>query len=220
MAISQPISTDPLNSPDHSALHRIIAADTTAAVKAIAVDSSNNVNIGDGGVTNYTQISSTGDITLTGTAGIIIPHLEQIDTTTQSIANTANAQVITFNTDVHHNGITRTSSSRFTILKQGSYLITFSGVAQGATGKVINVWLRINGSDVANSNTDYTFKSNNATTVITVTFLEHFNVNDYFELWTWGDSTNNQWYAKAAGTSPTRPAVPSFIMTCNYIGKD
>ena len=45
MAISQPISTDPLNVPDHSLMHRIIASDPAAAVKSIGVNSDNTISI-------------------------------------------------------------------------------------------------------------------------------------------------------------------------------
>lgn len=148
------------------------------------------------------------------------PHLQQSDTTDQAIANVANAQVITFDTDSHHQFITRTSSSRFTITVAGSYLITFSGVATGTSGKLIEVWLRLNGSDVANSNTIYSFKGTGTSAVIAVQFIEHFAVNDYFEFWTWGDDTSSTWNATAAGSTPTRPACPSIIITCNMISDD
>lgn len=39
MAISQPITTDPLNVPDHALMHRIIATDPSAPVKTLTVDS-------------------------------------------------------------------------------------------------------------------------------------------------------------------------------------
>lgn len=159
-------------------------------------------------------------------AGIEMPHLMQSDNTDQAIADTTIAQVITFDTDVHHHMITRTSASRFTITKRGSYLITFSGVTLCSTaGKRIEVWMRINGSDLTDSNTVYTFKSANANTVIAVSFINHFDINDYFEFWTWGDDTGAKWDYTAAqaanpGVTPARPACPSIIITCNYIGTD
>jgi len=149
------------------------------------------------------------------------PHLMQSDTTDQSISNTSNAQVITFNTDVHHHGIERTSSSRFTITdKAGSYLIAFSGVAVGATSKEIDMWLRVNDDDVAGSNTIYFFKTTGVGGIVAVTFIQHFDIGDYFEFWTWGDSTACKWDAIAAGESPTRPACPSIIITANFIEED
>jgi hypothetical protein len=220
MAIGQPTTTDKQNNPDHSLSHRVFANDSSATAQAVVVDASNNTKIGDGGSTNYAQFTSTGTLSFVGTGGIVIPHMMQSDTTDQAIANTANAQVITFNTDVHHNGITRTSASRFTITKEGSYLIAFSGIATGVINKKIEFWLRVDGSDVANSNTTYTFKSTGANAVIAVTFIEHFAVGQYFEFWTWGDDTGNRWDATVAGTSPTRPAIPSIIITANYVGQD
>jgi hypothetical protein len=175
--------------------------------------------------TNYTLLGNDGTISFTGTAGLTIPHLMQSDSTDQAIADPKVAQVITFDTDVHHSMITRTSSSRFTITKAGSYLITFSGVTKGAINDYINVWLRVNGNDVVNSNTIYQYKSNGATAIVAVNFLEHFDVGDYFEFWTWGSSTGDSWDATAAvaanpGVTPARPACPSIIITANYIGKD
>jgi|TARA_Y100000296_G_C5168178_1_gene255843 hypothetical protein len=46
MAIQQPIGTDPLNSPSHSKLHRVIASDSAASDQALVVDASDNVGIG------------------------------------------------------------------------------------------------------------------------------------------------------------------------------
>jgi hypothetical protein len=180
--------------------------------------------VGDG--TNYTNINTTGDISLMGTAGIVLPHLMQSDTTDQSISSAVEEQIITFNTDNHHNGITRTSSSRFTVLKESSYLITFSAVVQSAVaGKQLVIWLKINGNNVTNSATYYTFKSANATTVVTVTFIEHFDANDYFELWMYGNDTGIKLDSTAAvadspGVTPAIPVCPGIILTCNYCGKD
>lgn len=46
MAILQPISTDKLNSPDHSLSHRAFANDTAAPAKSIVIDSAGLVGIG------------------------------------------------------------------------------------------------------------------------------------------------------------------------------
>ena len=151
---------------------------------------------------------------------VLMPHLMQSDSTDQAIANVNNAQVVTFDTDVHHAGIARTSSSRFTVSRAGAYLIAFSGVCIGVTGKILDVWLRINDDDVDNSNTIYAFKTTGTGGLVAVTFMQHFDAGDYFEFWTWGDSTSNKWDATAAGINPTRPACPSIIITANYVGKD
>jgi hypothetical protein len=191
--------------------------------KKLAYVDSNNLMTGTnrfGNLTNYVQINESGIVSLQGTAGISLPHLMQSDSTDQAIANISNAQVITFDTDVHHHEINRTSTSRFTITKIGSYLITFSGIVIGTAGNKIEVWLRINGNDVANSNTSYTFKGTAVNGLVAVSFIQHFDKDDYFEFWTWGDSITCKWDATAAGASPTRPAVPSIIITTNYVSAD
>lgn len=47
MAIKQPISTDPLNVPDHSLSHRVFANDDAAPVKSVIVDSNGWVGLQD-----------------------------------------------------------------------------------------------------------------------------------------------------------------------------
>jgi hypothetical protein len=153
-------------------------------------------------------------------------HLMQSDNTDQSITSATAEQIITFDTDVHHHDFTRVSSSRFKIKHKGSYLITFSGIAQSAVaGKIVCIWLKINGANAANSATYYTFKSANANTVIAVNFMVHFEENDYFEFWSWGNDTGIKWDYTAAvavnpGVTPAIPACPSIIITANFVSGD
>jgi len=200
--------------------------DTTVPTNKLEV---NGASIfGDGGTTDYTSISATGNITLNGTAGIALPHLMQSDSGDQQIASAVEEQIIDFDTDGHHHEITRTDSNTFTITKEGSYLLTFSAMAicsTAAPGSKLAIWMKKNGTNVPSSSTYYTFKGQNANTVITVTFVYHFEVDDYFEFWMYGDDTNIRLDAIAAvadsdGVTPAIPACPSIIMTCNYTGID
>jgi hypothetical protein len=172
-----------------------------------------------GGSINYSDFDTDGILTFNGLAGIDLPHLMQSDSTTQSIVDIAAEQLITFDTDVHAEGITRTSSSQFTINKLGTYEITISAICDTTVaGKHIEIWLKVNGSAVANSNTRIHMPANSEVT-LSVSFLHEFAVDDYFELAMWGDNTGCRILATAAGTTPTRPAVPSIIMTTKYIGR-
>lgn len=226
MAISQPAADDKLNSPSHSLSHRVFANDSASSVKAVVVDASNNINVGDGGTTNYAKFTSAGVLSFVGTAGISLPHIMQSDNTDQSISSAVEEQVITFDSDDHHFEINRTSSSRFTITKAGSYLVTFSAVVLSAVaGKKFVIWMKVNGDNVPSSSTYYTFKSSGANTVVTVTFIYYFVVNDYFEFWMYGNDTGIKLDYTAAvadseGVTPAIPACPSIIMTCNYVAKD
>lgn len=165
-----------------------------------------------------TSETATKKITIAQLQGQInSPYLMQSDSTDQAIANVNNAQVITFDTDVYHSGITRTSSSRFTVATAGTYLICFSGICVGTINKLIEVWLRINGVDVAASNTIYQFKSTGNVAIVAVSFIQTFTAGQYFEFWTWGDDLSCKWDATAAGVGPVRPSCPSIIITCNRI---
>jgi hypothetical protein len=68
MAIQQPSDDDKTNLPGHALSHRVFANDDASAVKAVVVDASNNVLVGDGGTTNYNKFDSGGYQTLFGTA--------------------------------------------------------------------------------------------------------------------------------------------------------
>src|ERR1035437_2879392 len=59
MAIQQPISSNTLNSPDHSLSHRVVANDNAAPVQSVVVSSTGNVGIGTTGPRVKTEISST-----------------------------------------------------------------------------------------------------------------------------------------------------------------
>lgn len=208
------------NTPDDSVLNRMIQLKNVDNVDNIEPENGKIIYdttdkcvkvVVDG---NWVNLTTSADTTS------IIPHLMQSDSTDQAIANVNNAQVITFNTDVHHHNVTRTSSSRFTIAYAGSYMITFSGVAVGTTNKRLEVWLRVNDNDITNSNTPYMFKGTATIGIVAVSFIQHFEVGDYFEFWTWGDDVSCKWDATAAGSGPTRPAIPSIVITCDFVATD
>ena len=77
MAIQQPISTDYLNSPDHSLSHRVIANDNAAPAEAIVVDSSGNVGIGTTNPTALLHVNQTGT---TGNTGYFYRNLAAAST--------------------------------------------------------------------------------------------------------------------------------------------
>jgi hypothetical protein len=73
MAIAQPSSTDKLNSPSHSKLHKIIAADVTASDQALTVDSANKVSTtGALAVGTNIELGHASDTTLSrASAGVV-----------------------------------------------------------------------------------------------------------------------------------------------------
>jgi len=221
MAISQPTATDRLNSPDHSLSHRVFANDPSSPVKAVTVDATGNVRIGDGGTTNYILASPTGLVDFFGDAGIRFPHASFSSSATQTIANTALAYAITFtDTEDAHGDITLSSSSHINIAIPGSYFLSFSAVGKSAApNKLLDIWLAKDGVNVARSNTIAKFVGSANERIITVTFVLDVTATCYFELMMHSDDTGTTLTAAAAGTNPTRPACPSIILTVNMVSK-
>jgi len=66
MAIAQPSTTDPLNSPDHSKLHRVVGVDTGADDESLNIDANNTVTTAKGGrIVNTTRYTTTQTVAVT-----------------------------------------------------------------------------------------------------------------------------------------------------------
>lgn len=151
---------------------------------------------------------------------LVIPYLMQSDSTTQTITTADTPQVLTFDTDIYHEGITRTSSSRFTVPTAGTYIIAFSGIAGCASGNKnpIEVWLKVDGTDVPASNTRTHVSSVDMTATVALAFIYKFTANQYFEFWTASDLTGIvSWESTSAVNTAGGVASPSVIITCNKV---
>lgn len=71
MAIVQPISTDSLNTPSHSKLHRVLGIDNDAADKSVVIDASGELGIGT--ETPRARLTITSDPTNSNAPTAIIP---------------------------------------------------------------------------------------------------------------------------------------------------
>lgn len=141
------------------------------------------------------------------------PHLSTLDTTTQTIAVANTPQVVTFNTAIQNDKITRTSSSRFTFIEAGEYsLILNAEVTAGAANKTADIWLRVSGTDVANSNRKRTIVNNETGSLLLSGITITVTAGQYIEVWFSGDSTTVSLPAYAAGVTPTRPVTPSVLL--------
>jgi len=152
-----------------------------------------------------------------------IPHgnFSQIVTLTSGGATTANP--VPFDTDEVKLGITHSTSVNPSYIycdTAGAYLITFSMViVASAPNKHINVWLAVNGTNIARSNTVYELPlAGEALT--TITCVNTFTAGQYFQVfWCSRDGASMTILATAAGTNPTTPVSPAVILTVNKISK-
>lgn len=137
-------------------------------------------------------------------------------------ANTATA--VTFNnSDAMNTGVTVASSSQITFAAAGDYDVCFSlqflnGVN---TDHEVTVWLRLNGTDVANSATRIAVPPSGVggTGFFTFRTLLRVAAGQYIEVyWATEDAAVSLSY-EAAQVSPfARPAIPSAVLTANRIG--
>ena len=136
------------------------------------------------------------------------------DTTDQTAAVINTAYGMTFNSTDLSAGVTiGTPTSRVYVDTHNVYNIQFSAQFVNTAGGTHNVWvwLRKNGTDVANSATTLRLQGNNAEEVAAWNFLLDMNAGDYFELM-W-EVSNLAVSLLADPASAVHPAIPSIILT-------
>jgi hypothetical protein len=152
-----------------------------------------------------------------------LPACQLNSTENQTIASTSIDYPVTFNNeDVKQALVHSTSveSSKVKMTSAGTYLITFSAIADltGTTAKRLSIWLAVDGENVANSNTVCQLPNASTETLVVVSFINTFTENQYFELIMHGDDTGLRLVTTAATSGPPpRPASPSIILTVNKI---
>ena len=147
-----------------------------------------------------------------------------ISTQDQTAANTTTAYAITLNTTTASNGVSVVSSSQVTMAYSGYYNIQFSIQLSNSTNapQDIDIWFRKNGSDIANSNSRFGLAARKSVgdpfhLIGTVNLVEAFNGGDYVELY-WPTSDVGAYIEHyAASTTPTRPVIPSVILTATFV---
>ena len=153
-----------------------------------------------------------------------VPYGAFQDSTDQVAANTTTAYAITFDTTDFSNGVTLSNSSRLNVSQSGIYNVQFSIQFTNTTNasQDVDVWFRKNGTNIDKSNSRFGFAPRKGAgdpfhTIAAMNFFVSMNANDYVEImWRTTDvGVSIEQYA--AGTSPTRPAVPSTIVTLSFV---
>lgn len=191
------------------------------AGQVIATGNVTGGNLITGGSANVTGNVNAGNIVLTTGNIIYTPRYGSFYSNvhqTNPVANTAMA--MTFNNTATANGVSVVSNSQLTIAKPGVYNIQFSAqVAKtgGGTG-VVDIWLNKNGTPVDWTNTSIPVTSGTPA-VAAWNFVENVTVaNTYFQLMWSSPDTGVLLDAVAANTNPTRPGIPSVIVTVTPVG--
>jgi hypothetical protein len=146
------------------------------------------------------------------------------DSTDQTAANTTTAYAITLNTTDYSNGIYVSNSSRINVRNYGIYNLQFSIQFKNTTndGQDVDVWFRKNGTNIANSNSRFHLPARKSAgdpshLIAALNFFLELQANDYVEVMWRTTNTGVSIEHFDTSTSPTRPAVPSAIVTMTYV---
>jgi hypothetical protein len=146
------------------------------------------------------------------------------DSTDQTAANTTTAYAVTFNTTDYTSGVYLSNSSRLNVRNYGVYNIQFSIQFKNTTndGQDVDIWFRKNGTNVDASNSRFHLPARKGSgdpsyLIAALNFFLELNANDYIEIMWRTTNTGVSIEHFDTSTSPTRPAVPSAIVTASYV---
>jgi hypothetical protein len=109
--------------------------------------------------------------------------------------------------------------SRITFAYAGTYNIQFSAqlhnTGGGGSGQTVNIWFRLNGVDIPNSDTKVTVNTNNPYFVAAWNFIQTVSATNYIEIMFKTDNANIVFEYEAA--TANSPAIPSVIITAQQI---
>ena len=146
------------------------------------------------------------------------------DSTDQTAANTTTAYAVTLNTTDFSNGVYVSNSSRINVRNYGIYNLQFSIQFKNTTndGQDVDIWFRKNGTNIAASNSRFHIPARKSGgdpshLIAALNFFLELQANDYVEVMWRVTDTGVSVEHFGTSTSPTRPAVPSAIVTMTYV---
>lgn len=170
---------------------------------------------------------SSGEVTIAasmvpgppGAGGALGYYGSFYDMSDQSAVANDTATAMLIRTSSEENGVSIANNSRITFAHAGTYNIQFSAQLHnqggGGSGEV-DIWFRMNGTDIPNSNTQVTVQTNNPYVVAAWNYVTTVNDNDYIEIM-WSTSTTTIRIEAIPEVVGLHPAVPSVIATAHQI---
>jgi len=158
--------------------------------------------------------------------GIMLPNAMLISESDQTNASITGENLVTYGSAPVAYGITFTNNSRIKVPCAGQYLVTFTlqVTNRGNTAAEFEVWAKDTGVNFSLSNTRFDIPARKSGSIwshivpaITGIFTINNPTSQYLEIAWWSDSLDVYLEHYAAGTSPTRPAIPSVILTINFV---
>jgi hypothetical protein len=106
---------------------------------------------------------------------------------------------------------------------EGLYNIQFSVQVVNTSVQIhdIEIWFRKNGVDIPNSNSKWSVPNSHGGVdghlIAALNFYTDLAPGDYLEIMWYANDSALSLQTLPASTSPTRPAIPSVIMTASYV---
>lgn len=158
------------------------------------------------------------------------PYNQLISNTDQTAASVATAYAVTFDTTDFPDGISVVSSSQITFADPGIYNITYSIQLKNTNNdlETVDVWLRYNNNDLANSNTRFAIPARKSTgdpsylVAVTPLMVDVSAANDQIQImWRVSNTAVSIEHLPAVtaspGVTPAIPATPSVIVGVTFI---
>jgi hypothetical protein len=146
------------------------------------------------------------------------------DMTDQTVASTTTAYVVNLgNANADNDGVSVVSGNRVTVANAGVYNIAMSVQVTSTNSQIHDAWFwfRKNGVDIPAScsqiSVPQSHGGNPGAMIFYVNIFEKMAAGDYIQLvWSSSDTAVSLQHVDAL-TSPTRPDIPSVIMTVNPV---
>lgn len=178
----------------------------------------------------FNQLSNTVSavVGVDGAAFLQTPHAMLMSDQDQTNAGITVANQLSFNQPIIQQGIEVRNTDEIWFERSGQYLVTFTLQVTNRSNAVqeFEVWAGFNGSNYPLSNTRFDLPARKSSTVwshvvpaITGIFTVTNPTTEYLTIKWWASSVDVFLEHYAAGTSPTRPEIPSVIMTINCISR-
>jgi hypothetical protein len=178
----------------------------------------------------FNQLSNTVSavVGVDGAAFLQTPHAMLMSDQDQTNAGITVANQLSFNQPIIQQGIEVRNTDEIWFERSGQYLVTFTLQVTNRSNAVqeFEVWAGFNGSNYPLSNTRFDIPARKSSTVwshivpaITGIFTVTNPTTEYLTIKWWASSTDVFLEHYPVNTSPTRPAIPSVIMTVNCISR-
>lgn len=178
----------------------------------------------------YNRLTNTVNavVGVNGAVNLQAPYAMLMSNVDQLNAGITSENLVTYDTPIFQQAIEVRSGSQIWFEYPGQYLVTFGLMFtnRGNSEQIIEVWAKNSAANYPLSNTRYDIPERKSASVwshIKATVTGIFTVddpdNDYLAIAWWSDGADVFLEHYAAGTNPARPAIPSVILTVNFVSR-